>query len=516
MEAADRSHPDLPDAALTARRLHPLTMVQRFLVSLPGLFFILLPILRGGDSMAWFNLIIAAMYLLFIVPWITLHYLRFRYWVTPHELIIHSGVLTRRSRNIPVDRIQNIEIEQAPLQRMLGTAKVLVYTAGSARAEGSLEYVSVAEAHQVRALVRRMQQQLEQAPETASTSPLQDSGEPTSSGSVASADGEVLVRMAPPRVLMAGAFRFSLLYIAVMFSFLQYIEPDPELLLTWLMRGPLEPLRAQAEASPGLAAVGGGLAAVLLGWLTGIAVTLNRWYAFRLQRVGDKLHRSHGLLTLKEGTIPLARVQAYLIVTNPVMEFFGWYRLELQTMGINVQESGNQVAVPFARMPEIEAVLAAIGIAHPPADWQRVSPLTMRRFMARSIVGLGVLVGIGQIWFEQAWWLLASLPLLGLWSWWRFRAMQWAESDTWVALRSGVIRRSRWMVPVGKIQTAGWEATWFQRRLSLASIVIDTAGASAVRASMLPDVEQDVVERLIGRTYSRFREAGQASAADTP
>jgi putative membrane protein len=506
MEPSDHTFPER-EALHDARRLHPLTMVQRFIVSLPGLFFILLPVLRGGDSMAWFNLIIAAMYLVFIVPWITLHYLRFRYWITPEELIIHSGVLTRRSRNIPVDRIQNIEIEQAPLQRLLGTAKVLVYTAGSARAEGSLEYVSVAEAQEVRALVRQMQRQLDAAPVA-----------PVAAAETPVVEENLLVRMDTRRVLLAGAFRFSLLYIAVMFSFLQYIEPDPELLFSWLMRGPLEPLQAQAEASPAMAAVAGVLSAILFGWLTGIVVTLNRWHRFKLQRTGDKLHRSHGLLTLKEGTIPLSRVQAYLILTNPVMEFFGWYRLELQTMGINVNESGYQVAVPFGRLPEIEAVLAAIGIETVPAGWQRVSPLTMRRFMARSLVAVGTLVGLGLIWFEHAWWLFASLPLFLLWSWWRYRAMMWAEADGWVALRSGVIRRSRWMVPVGKIQTAGWEATWFQRRLALASILIDTAGASAVRTSMLPDVEQHVVEGLIGRTYARFRAAAQtaSAAADTP
>ena len=488
-----------------ARRLHPLTMVQRLIVSLPGLFFILLPVLRGGDSMAWFNLLIGGMYVMFIVPWITLHYLRFRYWVTPEELIIHSGVLTRRSRNIPVDRIQNIEIEQAPLQRLLGTAKVLVYTAGSARAEGSLEYVSVSEAQEVRALVRQMQRQLDAAPVV--EAPVDAPALP---------EDDLLIHMDTRRVLLAGAFRFSLLYIAVTFSFLQYIEPDPELLFSWLMRGPLEPLQAQVEASPALAAVAGVLGAILFGWVTGIVVTLNRWHRFQLQRVGDKLHRSHGLLTLNEGTIPLSRVQAYQILSNPVMEFFGWYRLELQTMGINVNESGYQVAVPFARMPEIEVVLSAIGIGGLPSAWHRVSPLTMRRFMARSLVLLGVVVGVGQMWFDAAWWLLASLPLLLLWSWWRYRAMQWAESEGWVALRSGVIRRSRWMVPVGKIQTAGWEATWFQRRLSLASILIDTAGASAVRTSLLPDVEQRVVEELIGRTWARFRKAGQTAVADTP
>jgi putative membrane protein len=76
-----------------ARRLHPLTLVQRLIVSLPGLVFILLPLFKESDGTAWFNLIFAGLYALFVLPWIAVYYLRFRYWITPTELIIHSGVV---------------------------------------------------------------------------------------------------------------------------------------------------------------------------------------------------------------------------------------------------------------------------------------------------------------------------------------------------------------------------------------------------------------------------------------
>ena len=257
-------------APMEPKRLHPLTMVQRVIVSLPALVFIMLPVLRGGgDSTAWFNLIFAAMYLVFIVPWIALHYLRFRYWITPKELVIHSGVLTRRRRNIPVERIQNIEIEQAPLQRMLGTAKVVVYTAGSARAEGVLEYVSHFEALEIRTVVRDLQQQLQHVDAHDAQVDLESASGATSGAASISVEdmqhaGNLLIAMDSKRVFLAGAFRFSLVYLAVIFSFLQYIEPDPTLLLSWLMRGPLEPLEARIEASPVIAAVFGAIGAILL------------------------------------------------------------------------------------------------------------------------------------------------------------------------------------------------------------------------------------------------------------
>lgn len=485
---------------METKRLHPLTMVQRVIVSLPALVFIMLPVLRGGDSTAWFNLIFGAMYLVFIVPWIALHYLRFRYWITPEELVIHSGVLTRRRRNIPVERIQNIEIEQAPLQRMLGTAKVIVYTAGSAQAEGVLEYVAIEEAGEIRAVVRNLQQQMH-AEQTAETEEISSA----ESGATATAQGELLIAMDPRRVFLAGAFRFSLVYLAVIFSFLQYIEPDPTLLFSWLMRGPLEPLEASIEASPVFAAVLGILGAVILGWMTGILVTFNRYHRFKLELIGDKLHRSHGLLTLKEGTIPLNRIQSWVLRTNPLMETFGWVRLEVQTMGINIDQSGYQVAMPFGRMEEVAHILAAVDAPDMPSEWSQVSRLTIRRFLARTHVGLFTLIGIIQIWWTGIWWLALLSPVLVVWSILRFRGMRVADDPTWVAMGKGVIRRQTWMIPVEKLQTAGWHANWFQRRLGLASIWVDTAGASAGRSAELPDIERGRAQGIITRVYDRFQ-----------
>lgn len=500
--------PEPGTSPLEPKRLHPLTMVQRVILSLPALVFIMLPVLRGGDSSAWFNLIFGAMYLVFIVPWIALHYLRFRYWITPEELVIHSGVLTRRRRNIPVERIQNIEIEQAPLQRMLGTAKVVVYTAGSAKAEGVLEYVSIEEARDIRAIVRDLQRRMEDgvagSKDPRAAHAVEGPSEPMHQHQP---EGAVLLALDPRRVVMAGAFRFSLIYLAVIFSTLQYIEPDPTVLLSWLIRGPLEPVEASIEASPVLAAILGALGAVFLGWSTGILVTFNRYFRFKLELIGDKLHRSHGLMTLKEGTIPLSRVQSWILRTNPLMEFFGWYRLEVQTMGIDLDKSGYQVALPFGTQDEVEAILAAVGSPALPTTWSPVSKLTIRRFLARSSVLLLILVGMVQIWWQPIWWLVALLPFLALWAVLRYRAMRVADDPSWVAIRKGVIRRMTWMVPIEKLQTAGWYANWFQRRLGLASIYVDTAGASSGRSAELPDIETARASDIIKRVYGRFRAA---------
>ena len=129
--------------AQDVRRLHPLTLLQRLVVSLPGLLILLLPFLRSPDRDAWLSLFSAVVYGMVALPLLALQYLRFRYWITPKEIVIQSGVTTRRTRSIPIERIQNIEIEQRLLPRLFGAAKVKLETAGSATTEGVLDLVSL-------------------------------------------------------------------------------------------------------------------------------------------------------------------------------------------------------------------------------------------------------------------------------------------------------------------------------------------------------------------------------------
>ena len=485
------------------RRLHPLTLVQRMMVSLPALIFILLPVIRGSDSTAWFNLVFAFAYALVVLPWIVLYYVRFRYWITPSELIIHSGVLTRRKRNIPIERIQNIEIEQGPLQRILRTAKVAVYTAGSASAEGVLEYVSLEEAREIRAVVREMQQEYSTSESRSPTIPISD--EPQGQDApVDDAALDTLFAMSPKRVLLAGVFRFSWLYLAGFFSLMQYVDPDPTLVFAWLAGDNFEQWSAIVEASPWITGVLVVAGAAALGWLSGIAVTMNRYHRFRVRLLGDKLHREHGLLTLAEGTIPLKRIQTYIIRTNPFMKRFGWYRLELQTMGIDLQKKGFRVAAPLATMEEIEGIISALGGMSVPSEWQSVSRLTVRRFIIRNTAALAVVIASVWWWWQGIIWGAALLPVIVLLAVIRYRNMGYSTSRGNLAVRKGVFRKHVWLIPTRKIQTFSLTESFFQRRLSLSTLYVDTAGASPVSPADIIDLPGEEATRLIQGVYLEF------------
>ncbi len=495
-----------------AQRLHPITLLQRVVASLPALAFILLPALTSSDTESWFTLAIALAYGFFALPAIVLQYMRFSYRVTPREIIIQSGVLTRKNRSIPIERVQNIQIEQPLLPRVTGTARVKIETAGSSSTEGVLEYIGLDAAHELRRTIRSFKEQAAPSSHTASTA--SDPDEPAVATSDDDDLGTPLFAMPLQRVLLSGAFRFSLLYIAVIFSFIELLNPNPNDIARWMTRGELEGLLDTATTSPWLIGIATVIVAGFFAWCTGIAVNLNKYYNFRLWRDEEKLRFKRGLLTLSEGTIPLKKVQTLILRTNPLMRFFGWYALEVQTVGLNVEEQGHRVVVPFAQKSEILPLARQIHDFSMPDAFSSVSPLTVRRHFVRYTAVLVVLTALASyvatlidgvaIW-QEVWWALALTPLILGYALLHYRNHYYAVGDDGFYVRRGVVRQYLWITPVEKYHVFYRRASVFQRRLGLESLFVDTAGAAAFAYPEVIDLPEEAAHATLNRLHDQFQ-----------
>ena len=102
------------------------------------------------DTAAW--LVLAAVIALFgaVVLWIpTLRYERWRWRLNPLAIELQHGVLVRRHDAVPYFRIQQIDVNQGPLDRLLGLATLEVTTA-SASGSAGLPGITAGEAPSVR------------------------------------------------------------------------------------------------------------------------------------------------------------------------------------------------------------------------------------------------------------------------------------------------------------------------------------------------------------------------------
>lgn len=87
------------------------------------------------DWPAWYGLIAFFLVSLLGVLFAVLRYRIWRYEIRPEAVYIRRGVLTRTRTIVPHVRIQHVDTQRGPFERVLGLSRIVVYTAGSRQAD---------------------------------------------------------------------------------------------------------------------------------------------------------------------------------------------------------------------------------------------------------------------------------------------------------------------------------------------------------------------------------------------
>jgi putative membrane protein len=485
------------------RHVHPATIVLRFLREAPrtllaipaGLAFMAQ---RGLSGALWIAAAVAIVGLL--LQW--LHWSRFRYGVGDAEIVIERGVLNRTRRSIPFDRIQDVDIERALLARLFGLAKVRIETGAGGKDEGVLDGVTMDEAARLRAVVRAWRDEAKGA-----------AASPHGVGEAMPA-GQRLFEMRLGRVLLYGLFNFSLVYIGGLFAFLQTFD-DP--LARWFGFDIYDPARwigvagDAAHTSWSRSAIGAvALLALLLGVILSVARITARDFDYRLAVEGDRFRRERGLFTRSEAVIAKRRVQLAYVETGPFRRMSGYFWLSFQTLGAGSDGSGDQAAAPFATPGEIAPILAEAGGLRlpPPPELAMVSQRHIVRALLRNLVLPTAAILIAAVRRPEALVLLALLPFLALHAALVRRYHRYAFDGALLFVRRGVWRQRLFVLPARNIQTVSIARTWLQRRLGLATLAIDTAGAPPTRAPNIVDISLETARALAAELAASARERG--------
>lgn len=440
---------------------------------------------------------------------------RFSYRVGPREIRIDSGMFSRTHRSIPFDRIQDVTIEQGPIARVLGLARVGFETGGSGGSkadEGALAAITLARAGEIRELVR--------ASRGLGFSPAE--------AEAAVADGAPLFAMDLKRVLLLGLFNFSLAVVGFLFGASQTVgqvvgfDPFDEAFWSGLFaRG--SPIADYVLAHRISTAVAGTLVLVVIGLGTGLVRTVLREYGFRLDRRETALRRRRGLVTLTDVSLPLRRIQAAAVGSGPVRARFGWSELKLQSLARDEGGKGEHVVAPLADPVEIEQVLEAIG--YPPVGapaWARVS----KGYIWSLAVGLSplLLLAAAMVILFFASFVIEDVPREALillapaliWSvglvallllpigirWLAWRRYGYALEGDRLLVRSGWWRRRLRILPVRNIQSVDYTQSFVARWFGMASLAIGVAGGggathgvTALPAETARSLRRDLLSR---------------------
>ena len=469
-------------------RLHPLYLLTGLGQALRGAWGMLAAGAYFAAQGSW--LIVAFMALLFVffsVGSLYLRWLKLEFRVGADELRIDSGWLSRTSRAIPFDRVTDVDLEQGPIHRLFGLARVKLETGGSAggkEEEGVLHTISLERAEALREHVRARKGRA-----------------PVAAAAAAEAEGPPLFAMDGRRVLTAGLFNFSLAVIAGLFGVTQTMGDalgfDPFERQFWVdLLARSGPVRDFIMANRIGAAVAGSVVLVLLGIGTGLVRTQLREHGFRLDRTEAGFRRRRGLFTLTDVTIPAKRVQAAILASGPVRQRYGWWELKLQSLAQDGGK-GDHVVAPLASEAESAEILSSLRWpAAPTAAWQPVSRAYVTSFIGilipaslATIVALPFLGAVGLLW-------LAGAGLAIAMRWLDWKRARYALDQGSLFVERGWWRHRRNILPRARIQSIDLTQSWWGRLFGICTLRLGVAGGSGFSDHHVPALTRAEAEAL--------------------
>jgi putative membrane protein len=473
------------------RRLHPLTLVLSLARQLPQALIGLIALrLSGPDEIRSWVALIAFLVIVAMFGTTFWKWWRFSYRLDPEELRIASGILNRNVRSIPYERIQDVNLEQGLLARMLGMARIRLETGSSGSGdEGVLDSVDLAEAARLRDVIR-----LRKAVQAGTAVEL----------------GEDAIDAAPPpaltekppifamdmrRVLTAGVFNFSLVFfalIAALVNNLDFLIPgqfwDPRRLFEMLG---LEDLFATLDLAARVFSIVAAVFSVLvIGLLGGVIRTTLREYGFQLERTETGFRRRRGLITLTDVVMPLHRIQAAVIETGPVRRRFGWFALKVQSLASDSDKDSDHTIAALADSDEVRTILGETNIrwdtdypamqAVDPSMWW--VPLVFA--LPVPMIGIGISATFANPWLALLYALLPAVPVI---SWLHWRAHRYALHGDQLYVRDGFWSQRLTLLPLRRVQSVDIEQSVVSRFIGLADVEIGVAGRStAVTVQAIP------------------------------
>ncbi len=294
-----------PDITRGAHRTHWATIP--FQVLLVTVVFLAMPglLLAGLFGVLWLLLLTTA------VIFTTTAYALLAWWYSSFglrddHLVVHTGLVRRLSREIPLSRLQAVDVVRPLLMQVLGMAELRVELAGGDSSEIRLRYLSHRTAERLRAALLAHAAGL--------------------SGTAPEAPEWPFYRL--PFGLLLGALAFRLPVLGAAMLFLSLI-------------------------AAGIAAmefgVLGGAVPLLLGLMRGFLGPLLRFTDFYASLSPDGLRLRYGIFQARMQTVPPGRVQAVRIVEPLLWRSLGVVRVEANVAGyVGERQMDSSVLLPVA------------------------------------------------------------------------------------------------------------------------------------------------------------------------
>lgn len=472
------------------KRLHPISAVENFVRQLKDLIipFIIVFLfgqgrLEGGEWYERVPLIIFAAVLIWVFAAGIIRWYRFTYRLEEGELRIEYGLIVKKKRFIPFERIQSLDFSEGILLRPFKLVKVSVETAGSGsdHAEASLSAITKEEA-------RTLQQAIAESKNKHAVAEHSEQNVAPENGALAE-DGEVLYRITKPQLLFmastSGQIGVVLSAAAAFLSQIDDIIPYKKIFSEF------EHLARIGSYVVAFLVVGG----LFVAWLLSVILTILKYNDFTLTRIGDDLVITRGLLEKRQTTIPIRRIQAVAIKESPIRQPFGYAGVSIESAGGSIMEkdSSTVMILPVIKKRRIAEILEDQLEGYQFSS-VRLNPPPGRAKLRYVFVQLAceLAITIAACFYLGAYGLLAGLLMLVtlVLGHFRFQSAGWQINNGQLVLRNRGIQQHTVFMRKNRIQAITESVNLFQKKAALASVTAEVKSGMGSRSTTVKHLDE--------------------------
>lgn len=451
-----------------------------------GLIFLF----SSSSSLGSFNLVAAALLgtgvliaYAVMLAWEYLVWKNYSYSIEEDKIKIVHGVIRKNQREIPLKRIQNVDISRNIVHRIVGLSKVDLETAGGSDTEASLKYVEPEEGERIR-------EQVKNEPVAVEEQDVENEGYREAFYEISDGKLVLLSAISLDRKTLFGFFTIFAFFSAGLGIAVENLGLPGTLILSILLTG-----------------------TVLLIFVSNFVINFEKYYGFRLWQNRDSLRYERGLLNRKEGSIPLDKIQTMTVEENVLKRLTGYATLKVETAGYSGEKAmkqGSEAAIPLDSRGQVKKFAEELQSLETP-ETQEISRKARRRYFARySLITIPLMVLAVALKAPAAITaatvvLLVSTPLAAHLKW---KNRGYSTGENHFRTVNGFWNRKTVITPYYRIQNLMETRSIFQRRWNLSSLTMDVAGAGKITDNpVIHDLDDETAEKLHDRIYSSFRES---------
>lgn len=433
------------------------------------LFPALLVILVGGSKnkgqyIIWFLVVGSVLSMIYSI----INFFRTYFIIEDNEIILHTGVFSRKKLSVPFERIQTVNFEQNILHQFFSVLRIKLDTAGSEKNEFEFHAIESDKAYALRDLIMTQKKIINL--DTKSGDEIEDATQEKH-------DYRLIMNIDPLQLLKVGITENHIKSGGLIFVF-----------FFWIYQNLQEVGVDVDEYSQELPIWEVGMYVILffitlfmvISVLISLIRTLVVHYDLRLLRSATGFKIESGLFTKKEISALDHKIQYISWSDNLLKRWMGFKDLALNQASSDKVTSKSNIKIPgcnISHIRQISETLFGQGDIENNVMLKGIDIRFFYRYAVIMVVLLSVVI-IGLMvadQYDKIIWVVLVCLYLCITRYMNYKKVRYGINDEMIYIKGGIFGDKAEMMPMYKIQSVEMHQSPYQTKNNLASITLHTA-----------------------------------------